>query len=480
MDKYPNIRILLDLPQGYLPKAEFVLRTFCNILRLQPQFFYGKHSEGVHLYYGKPTDQSYPIKIYYEDATADFYAQRVLYPLDRVDFCLYLKEYIPFLFSQNGAIFAFKPNSVVFRKDVVASGFYFLSCWHEYILGFHEQKGGRVDFRQSLQYRWDFTDIPVIDVYCQMLLYAMSLHLPQFIREIVWSEDSRFSLSLSHDIDYWNYWMAEQKAETFRYNLKTFLKRPLNATYKLIGHTLHKNLIHNPQRQTRWILQKEQQLGVKATWFLFGKSDFKDSRQNYISDPNIHKTLIDILGDQEVGLHGSQDSALNEDVLRSEMDSLMASGFKVTGYRAHYLNFDYQKSFKILENAGILYDSTLGYWENIGFRAGISFPFFPFNIEENRPFRVLEIPLIVMDTTLYSNKAMNLSPYSAFRTLKRLIDMADKYQSHLSLLWHNTSFDPIDFPLWASVYWKTLRYAVSKQAWITSLHDIYTEWKNLS
>jgi len=148
----------------------------------------------------------------------------------------------------------------------------------------------------------------------------------------------------------------------------------------------------------------------------------------------------------------------------------------VRGYRSHYLHFDYQKSFRILENAGILYDSTLGYWENIGFRAGISFPFYPFNIEENRPFRVLEIPLIVMDTTLHSKKAMNMNPLAARLTLRRLIDMADKYQSHLSLLWHNVTFDPIDFPLWAGVYWSTLRHAISKGGWITSLHDIWTEW----
>jgi len=152
----------------------------------------------------------------------------------------------------------------------------------------------------------------------------------------------------------------------------------------------------------------------------------------------------------------------------------------VKGYRSHYLCFDYQKSFKILEQAGIQYDSTLGYWESIGFRAGISFPFYPFNIEENRPFRVLEIPLIVMDTTLYSKKAMNLTPNSAVRRLKRMVNLAERYQSHLSLLWHNVNFDPIDFPFWGSVYWSILRYAIKKNGWITTLNDIYNEWVTLS
>ena len=156
------------------------------------------------------------------------------------------------------------------------------------------------------------------------------------------------------------------------------------------------------------------------------------------------------------------------------------AGFEVNGYRSHYLYFDYQKSFKILEQAGIKYDSTLGYWENIGFRAGISFPFYPFNIEENRPFRVLEIPLIVMDTTLYSNIALHLTPNTAIRRLKRMVNLAECYQSHLSLLWHNVNFDPIDFPFWGEVYWSILRYALKKNGWLTNLNDIYNEWINLS
>jgi hypothetical protein len=475
MERYPNIIILLNLPQHYIPKAEFVLRTFCYILRLNPKFVYGSGHEGVHLYYGPYSAIDCPIKIHYDGYSSEFFERRELYPLEKVNFCLYHKEYIPFLFSLNGAIFSFKPESVMIRKDIVASAFYFLTCWHEYILGQRGERRGRVDFRQSLQYRWDFTDVPVVDVYCQMLLFAMGIQLPQFIREINWNQTKRFSISISHDIDYWDYWAAGQKMETFKYNLRTFHKRPLNAAYKMIGHALHKNLIHNPQHLIRNILRHEHKRGVRSTWFIFGKDDYEDARQNYIADASSREQLQSLLADQDVGLHGSPESAFDAQILKKEMDCLVSLGFRISGYRSHYLHFDYQKSFAILEDSGILYDSTLGYWENIGFRAGISFPFYPFNIAQNRPFRVLEIPLIVMDTTLLSGKAMNLSPRSAGLALRRLINIAARYQSHLSLLWHNTTFDPIDYPLWGKVYWKTLRYAEKKNGWITSLQDIYEE-----
>ncbi|MDD3869764.1 MAG: hypothetical protein PHN58_04890, partial [Candidatus Cloacimonetes bacterium] len=131
MEKYPNINILLKVPEKYLPKAEFVLRTYCYILRLNPTFFYGKHFEGAHLYYGVPTKYDYPLKIYFNIDTADFFEKRELYPLEKVDFCKFKNEHIPFLFSRDGAIFSFADESCSFRKDIIASGFYFLTCWHE-------------------------------------------------------------------------------------------------------------------------------------------------------------------------------------------------------------------------------------------------------------------------------------------------------------------------------------------------------------
>jgi len=480
MEKYPNINILINVPKPYLPKAEFVLRTFCYILRLNPKFFYGRHSEGIHLYYGPYNRQNYPIHIHFEPETAEFFEHRELYPLERVNFVVYNQEYIPFLFSQKGAIFSLYDTFCVIRKDLVASGFYFLTCWHEFILS---QKGvpkGRVDFRQSLQYRWDFTEIPVVDVYCRIIYRIIQILLPEFIRDIQWTDKTAFVMTLSHDIDYWQYWTPEHLKETLAYNLNTMYKRPLAAFYKIIGHSLDKAISNNPWKRIHALIKREDSLKVQSTWFLLARSDYEDPRQNYISDVVYREQVLDLLSQKDVGLHGSPESAFQLEVLNQELDTLRSLGFNPSGFRTHYLHFDYQKSFSILEQAGINYDSTLGYWEHIGFRAGTSFPFFPFNIAENRPFRVLEIPLIVMDTTLHSHKAMNLYGWTARRKLLSMINRAALYQSHLSLLWHNTTFDRIDFPYWAHLYWKTIKTAKQHNGWLTSLSHIYDEWVNLS
>ncbi len=479
MEKYPNINILLNLPQRYIPKAEFVLRTYCYILKLNPKFIYGTHFEAAHLYYGPKPDRDYPIRVYFEPETADFFEQQELYPLERVNFCKFRDNHVPFLFSRGGDIFSFITDSCIFRKDIIAGGFYFLTCWHEYVFSQRGLLRERVDYKESLQYRWDFTETPVVDIYCQMIFFAMEQVLPEFVRDVSWPHERKFALSLSHDIDYWKFWDGKKLSEAVVYNLRSLLKRPLRAIYKTVGHFVHKRFIYNHFKLMREILRKELEMGVSSTWFLMGSTDYEDPRQNYIKELKYREEILDLMGQQDVGLHGSPESAFDADVLERELQNLRDLGFDPQGFRTHYLQFDYQKSFTILEERGIKYDSTLGYWENIGFRAGTSFPFYPFNIAENRPFRVMEIPLIVMDTTLYSPKAMAMSYWSAKSRLKRLIDVAVGYQSHLSLLWHNTSFDPIDHPFWGRMYWKTIRHALKEGAWVTSLDKIYEEWLNL-
>ncbi|MCB5268827.1 MAG: polysaccharide deacetylase family protein [Candidatus Cloacimonetes bacterium] len=480
MERYPNINILLNLPRDYIPKAEFELRTYCYILRLNPKFIYGSHYEAAHIYYGPPPDRDYPIRIHFDPQADSFFGGAELYPLEKVNFCRFGADHVPFLFSMGGAIFSLTQESCILRKDIVASGFYFLTCWHEYVFSERGIPRGRVDYKESLQYRWDFIETPVVDIYCRILHFIMQDYLPEFIRDISWGMDHRFAMSLSHDIDYYNFWDAASIKSTRKYNAKSFRDRPIRATYKLLGHYWHKNILHAHERQLEKLVQREKEMGVSSTWFLMARTDFPDERQNYIGDNTARSRLTALLNQQDVGLHGSPDAAFNLSILKAELQILRDLGFNPSGFRSHYLHFDYQKSFSNLEAAGIKYDSTLGYWENIGFRAGISFPFYPFNIKENRPFRVLEIPLIVMDTTLHSPRAMNLSMAAGKRALNRLTDIAATYQSHISLLWHNTTFDPVDYPGWGNLYWTTINHALKKQAWVTSLNEIYEEWVTLS
>ena len=102
-----------------------------------------------------------------------------------------------------------------------------------------------------------------------------------------------------------------------------------------------------------------------------------DRRQEYLFAEDTLSEVKSTLTNNEIGLHGTMPAAFDRDTMAEEFQNLKDADLQAIGYRNHYLSFDYQKSFALLEQEGFLYDSTLGFWEHIGYRAGISFPFHP-------------------------------------------------------------------------------------------------------
>src|SRR6185503_2222031 len=100
----------------------------------------------------------------------------------------------------------------------------------------------------------------------------------------------------------------------------------------------------------------------------------------------------------EIGVHGSYLSHRSVDELvRQRVAIEQAAGHPVSGIRQHFLRFDVRHTWRAQTQAGFVYDSTLGYNELPGFRAGVAAPFTPWDAERGRPHELLELPLTLMD-----------------------------------------------------------------------------------
>ena len=75
-----------------------------------------------------------------------------------------------------------------------------------------------------------------------------------------------------------------------------------------------------------------------------------------------------------------------------------------------------------LEKAGFSYDSTVGYNETIGYRAGTAQVFKHPNVDH-----LLELPLHIMDTALFYPSYMNLSDEQAHAAILQLIENATRF-----------------------------------------------------
>jgi len=420
MDK---INILLDVEEDFLPKAKYVFRTIFKILGWKISCFTRQGSEDIHIYYGKKTEKVFPLKIYYEPETAAFFKRKERYPDDKFDFFRYRGEYIPFLFSQKGEIFRILPEQTFLRKDIVASAFYFLSCWQEYVVSAAENFAEK----DAVQVKFGFAEQPPLDRYCRVLDELLLVSLNEYNSHSVWQNDKSFVVPIS--------------VET-RKNLLPD------------GHIFHK----------LFSLEKAQK--IKPSHFV----EIGIDTDNLQPENNLKQRLMEIFKDRKLSLLGAEETAFHLDLLRMEQSVL--EEFSAAGFRTE--KFDYQVLFSLLEKLNFKFDASVSFQNRIGFRAGTSFPFQPYNFKENRPFSVLEIPVGINANALFIQFKTN--PKKIPKKLKTMINYATKHNSALAV-----SFDIENLmknKKEKKIFFLFLEYVRKHNGWLSTMEDFAELWQS--
>jgi hypothetical protein len=155
-------------------------------------------------------------------------------------------------------------------------------------------------------------------------------------------------------------------------------------------------------------------------------------------------------GGHEVGLHAGYWSYKDANAISEELSRIQAAasqaGFDQSrwGGRQHYLRWENPNSWRAWSDAGLDYDSTVGYARRVGFRAGTCHPYGAFDVIERRPVGLTEVPLIVMDAAL---QAQHAGEQDRMGAALRLALQCRRYGGSLTILWHNTSFVSVQ-PSW--------------------------------
>jgi len=107
----------------------------------------------------------------------------------------------------------------------------------------------------------------------------------------------------------------------------------------------------------------------------------------------------------------------------------------------HFLRWQQPTTLYGWEGAAMDYDSSLGYADRPGFRAGTCFDFPAFDIVADRALRLRIRPLIAMEVTVMRPKYMSLGDGErAFQKFKEMKDACRAVGGTFTLLWHNTQF----------------------------------------
>jgi hypothetical protein len=221
-----------------------------------------------------------------------------------------------------------------------------------------------------------------------------------------------------------------------------------------------------------WYLDVEKAL--PATYFLIpfkrrsgekvpGRSTSRRATAYDISDIPDPTAILLKLG-REIGVHGI-DAWHSADKGREELATIAAvTGEPNTGIRIHWLLQD-ANTPSVLEQAGYAYDSTCGYNETVGYRAGTNQVFRPVGAKT-----LLELPLLIQDSALFFPKRLNLSESEAENRCQALIDNARRFGGVLTLLWHDRSHGPERF--WGDFYLRLLQTLRAFDGWFGTAAEI--------
>lgn len=273
---------------------------------------------------------------------------------------------------------------------------------------------------------------------------------------------ARFAVALSHDVDIAWRWTRQGIRGGAR-QLKDALRdrHGRDAWLEargLAGIPLHKVRGTDPNFSFKRIVALERARGAESVFFVL--AGFKVPQDGPAPDvyarllPRVVETLAGL--GTEVGLHASYSAAFDESEVAMEKAELERLGATLHGQRYHYLRIDPHANLAQLGRLGMVYDSSLGFSETPGFRAGIAHPFRPWSIELDRPLDLVEIPLAAMDVTFAEPRYLGLSVADAERRLLTLLDWAAEHGGGFSILWHPDRFDRATAGGWDALYARTI------------------------
>ena len=221
----------------------------------------------------------------------------------------------------------------------------------------------------------------------------------------------------------------------------------------------------------------EREHGYRSTYFFMaGRKHPEDARYD-LHEPRMDGLLRSLSeSGYEIALHGSYASSDDPGMLKTLKGLLETSlGRPVSGHRNHLLRFQAPDSWLAQEAAGFAYDSTLGFSDREGFRGGHAFPFHPFDVRDNRPLQLLEIPLAVMDATIW--KYRRLRGEKAREAVSTVLEQTLGVGGLATLLWHNDTFYDPEYPGVGRLYQEALEWLSAHDAHVAPCREIERWWR---
>lgn len=331
--------------------------------------------------------------------------------------------------------------------------FYYVNCIQELNLQSEdEDHWGRFRYDRSVQFQYGIIEKNLIGEIIEKELLSIFPVLGDINKAA--KKDHRFFLS--HDIDLiYSGWKVEGYLSVKNKNIPLLIR-------VLKDIILKKHFYNNIAD----ILKKEKQHNITSFFYWivnYGKDNHGILNADY--------TMEDVIQNSSLCLYNGLHKSTFESSFKEEAK---VAPFEVHHNRYHFLKFQTHKAWKAIEAAGLKTDASLGFAEHIGFRNSYGLPFTPFDMENDRPYGFVEIPLNVMDGTI--TQYMGIRQEDALNCIQNFID-DQSVPVLISILWHNNELTDYFYRGMNRVYWQIAEVIKKRGGRLIMPDEIFNQYK---
>jgi hypothetical protein len=338
--------------------------------------------------------------------------------------------------------------------DILSASFWLLSRYEEY-LPFKQDKYNRFDVKNSLAFQYDFTDVPLVNLWLEQFKKLILARYPSvhFVKH-------RYSFVSTVDID-----------NAYKFKFKGIMREAGGYLKSLVTRNFSEirertNVIFNrkedPFDSYKFLLdiQKKYDLNV-IFFFLLG--DYGVNDKNHPANNKDFQILIKHLADYaKIGIHPSFRSNNDLSQLKIEVNRLANITHRdIKNSRQHFGVLKFPETYQSLLQAGISNDYSMGYGNYNGFRASFCYPYNWYDLDSEQETPLIIHSFSIIETTLrFTDKATDAT---ALQFARPIIDQVKRYDGELVTIVHNDTMGSVkEWEGWKEVYEQIVIEAMRK------------------
>lgn len=466
-----RLTVTLDIPERFIPQAEFALRELVHRMGFGLNKVSGKQADILYSADGK--ERPCRVRIRFNPA---------LYEPNT--HCVRRETGGHVLWSSGEA----DPLAI----DLIGGAYRLLTCQDEHHVSEADRDHRGVFLTTALDpERRNTVSDPIVEAHAEFLSELLNRTAPDLTQHAapLWPDNKQYAVILTHDVDHVH---AGAPAELATSLAKAVLRRDRHhwELFRLgVPYLLRPRA--NPFFRFPWWRDWEERQNLRSAFYFFirpfgvqfDKNDCKSSVAGQAADWTLFRAMAE--AGWEFGVHASLHTKDTPGAFACAKEWLeQRVGHRVAGIRHHYFALDWRlpaRTHRLHAEAGFRYDSSIAWRDQAGFRTGTSLPHQVYDTESGETLPLTVLPCSIMDNHVICSDVAGtrVTPGEAVVRALEVARKVKRYRGMLVFNWHQESaFNRLIFDGYSSILEQIISKLDLGNAWVGSPADLCSHWND--